>query len=35
MLQIASKYKRSIEDVHRIFYEVNCDRERLLKSLEG
>lgn len=35
MLQIAAKYKRSIEDVHRIFYEVNCDRDRLIKSLEG
>ena len=21
--------------MHRIFYEVNCDREKLIKSLEG
>ena len=35
MLSLAEKYKRDVEEVHRIFFELNCDREKLVKCLEG
>ena len=35
MLNLADKYKRNVEDIHAIFFEVNCDRELLIKCLEG
>ena len=35
MLELAEKYKRDVDQVHRLFFEVSCDRERLVKILEG
>ena len=35
MLHLAEKYKRSVEDVHLIFFQVSCDRDQLVKVLEG
>ena len=35
MLDLAEKYKRDVDDVHRLFFEVSCDREKLIKLLEG
>lgn len=35
MLDLAEKYKRDVDDVHRMFFEVSCDRDKLIKLLEG
>ena len=35
MLEIAEKYKRDVDEIHRMFFEVNCDRERLVRMLES
>jgi len=35
MMQLAAKYKRDIDEIHKIFFEVSCDREKLIKILEG
>lgn len=35
MLTLAEKYKKCVNEVHKIFYEVSCDREELIKVLEG
>lgn len=35
MLEIASKYKRDVEEVHKIFFEVSCQKDKLIKILEG
>lgn len=35
MLDLAEKYKRDVDEVHRMFFEVSCDRDRLIKLLEG
>jgi len=35
MLSLAEKYKRDIEEVHKIFFELSCDRDKLIKYLEG
>lgn len=35
MLELADKYKRDVDDLHRMFFEVNCERDRLVKILEG
>lgn len=35
MLNLAEKYKRNVEDIHSIFFEVNCERDMLIKCLEG
>lgn len=35
MLDLAEKYKRDVDDVHRLFFEVSCDRDKLVKLLEG
>lgn len=35
MIQIAEKYKRDVDDVHKIFYQVSGDRDKLIKVLEG
>ena len=34
MLDLAEKYKRDVDDVHRLFFEVSCDRDKLVKLLE-
>lgn len=33
MLQIAEKYKTDIDEVHKAFYGVSCNREKLIKFL--
>ena len=33
--EIAAKYKRNVDDIHTIFLEVSCKREKLIKCLEG
>jgi hypothetical protein len=35
MLEIADKYKRDVEEVHKIFFEVSCQKDKLIKVLEG
>ena len=35
MLTLSEKYKRDVDDVHKLFFEVSCDREKLVKLLEG
>ncbi len=35
LLDLADKYKRDIDEVHKIFFEVSCERDRLIKVLEG
>ena len=35
MLEIAEKYKRDVDEVHRLFFEVSCDREKLIRLLDG
>lgn len=35
MLDLAEKYKRNVDDVHQLFFQVSCDRDRLVKILEG
>ena len=35
MLDLAEKYKRDVDDVHRLFFEVSCDRDKLVKILSG
>ncbi|CDW88076.1 UNKNOWN [Stylonychia lemnae] len=35
LMEIADNYKRDIDEVHKIFFEVSCDREKLKKVLDG
>lgn len=35
LLDLADKYKRDIDEVHKIFFEVSCQRDKLIKVLEG
>ncbi len=35
MLDLAEKYKRDVDEMHRMFFEVNCDRDKLIKMLDG
>lgn len=35
MLELAEKYKRDVDEVHRLFFQVSCDRDRLIRHLEG
>ena len=35
MLELAEKYKRDVDDVHHMFFEVSCDREKLIRLLDG
>ena len=35
MFVIAQTYGKDIQEVHKIFYEVSCDREKLIKVLEN
>jgi len=34
MLTLAEKYRKCVNEVHKIFYEVSCDRDELIKVLE-
>lgn len=35
MLDLAEKYKRDVDEVHKLFFEVSCDRDKLVKLLDG
>ena len=35
MLDLAEKYKRDVDELHRLFFEVSCDREKLIRLLDG
>eukprot|EP00347_Sterkiella_histriomuscorum_P007498 403348691 len=35
LMSLAEKYKRDIDEVHKIFFEVSCQRDQLVKILEG
>jgi hypothetical protein len=35
MLDLADKYRRDVDEVHKIFFEVSCDRDRLVRILEA
>jgi len=35
MMQIASQFKKDIHEVHMQFYQVSCNRDNLIKMLEG
>jgi hypothetical protein len=35
MMELSEKYKRDIDSIHSMFFEVSCDREKLVKLLEG
>jgi hypothetical protein len=35
MLTLAEKHKKCVNEIHKIFYEVSCDRDQLIKVLEG
>ena len=35
MLNISHKFHRKLEEVHTIFYEVSCDRDKLISILSA
>ena len=35
LMAIAEKYRRDIEEIHKIFFQLSCDREKLIKVLDG
>mmetsp|Transcript_17492 Transcript_17492/g.23614 ORF Transcript_17492/g.23614 Transcript_17492/m.23614 type:complete len:88 (-) Transcript_17492:249-512(-) len=35
MYNISAKFNRPLPEVHTIFYEVSCDRDRLIQILEA
>jgi len=35
MIALGEKYKKDVDEVHKMFFEVNCDRNALIKRLEG
>lgn len=35
MLELAEKYRRDVDDVHHIYFQVSCDRDKLIKILEN
>ena len=35
MLELADKYKRDVDEIHKMFFQVNCEREKLIKLLDG
>jgi len=35
MLDLAEKYKRDVDEVHQLFFQVSCDRAKLVKLLES
>lgn len=34
MIKLSVKYSKDVHDVHKLFYEVSCNRERLVSVLE-
>lgn len=35
MIELSERHNKPVEELHRLFYEVSCDRERLLELLAG
>ena len=35
MLSLADKFSKDVDEVHKLFFQVSCDRERLVKYLQG
>lgn len=35
MIELSEKYKRNVDEVHELFFKVSCDRDKLIKVLEG
>jgi len=35
MLELAEKYKKDVNELHQIFYEVNCSRDDLVRVLDN
>ena len=35
MLTLADKYKRDVDQLHKLFFQLCCDREKLINLLEG
>ena len=35
MLKIAQRFEKDVMEVHKVFYEVSCDRANLVKVLNG
>lgn len=35
MLQLADKHNKDIDEVHKIYYQVSCNRDKLIKFLNG
>ena len=33
MLSLADKFSKDVDEVHKLFFQVSCDRERLVKYL--
>ena len=34
MMKLARDYKRPVNELHELFHQVNCNRERLIKVLD-
>lgn len=35
MMMIADKFEKDIDEVHKLFYQLSCNREKLIKYLQG
>jgi len=35
MLDLAKKYSKDVDEIHKVFYQVSCNREKLVKHLSG
>ena len=34
-MSVSRKYQKDIEEIHRLYFSVSCDREKLIKYLNG
>lgn len=35
MIELSKKYNKDVDEVHKVFYTLSCDRDKLVKWLEG
>jgi len=35
MMNLAQKHSKDIDEIHKLYYQVSCDRERLSRHLNG
>lgn len=35
MIELSKRYRKDVDELHKIFYTISCDREKLIKWLEG